>query len=69
MSFTVTAKNLSKENIYIQSAKLNGKPLNHPFINYKEIMSGGEMEFVMGNKPNYNWGKDEKDCSQAMSKQ
>ncbi len=55
-SFTVTAKNLSQENIYIQSAKLNGKPLNHPFVTYKEIMGGGRLEFIMGCKPNIKWG-------------
>ena len=55
-SFTVTAKNLSKENIYIQSAKMNGKPLNHTFITYKDIANGGKLEFFMSDKPNYKWG-------------
>jgi len=59
LSFIVTAKNLSKENIYIQSAKLNGKPLNHPYINYTEIKTGGTLEFVMGQSPNMGWGNNQ----------
>lgn len=56
INFTVSAANLSKENIYIQSAKLNGNPLNHPFINYDDIKIGGKLEFIMGDKPNMQWG-------------
>lgn len=55
-TFTVAAKNLSKENIYIQSAKINGVPLNHSYIYYDEIKVGGKLEFVMGDKPNKEWG-------------
>lgn len=56
IDFTITAKNPSKENIYIQSAKLNGNPLNHSFITYNDIKTGGTLEFVMGDKPNMEWG-------------
>ncbi len=55
-TFTVVAKNNSKENIYIQSAKLNGKPLNRSWISHQEIVSGGILEFEMGAKPNKSWG-------------
>lgn len=54
--FTIRAKNLSKENIYIQSAMLNGKPYNHSDISHEEIVKGGRLVFRMGNKPNKNWG-------------
>jgi len=56
ITFKVTAKNLSKENIYIQSATLNGIPLNHSFIYYNDIKAGGELVFEMGEKPNLEWG-------------
>jgi predicted alpha-1,2-mannosidase len=56
-TFTVNAKNCSKKNKYIQSAELNGKVLNRAFINHKDIVSGGELNFVMGDKPNKEWGK------------
>jgi predicted alpha-1,2-mannosidase len=55
-SFTVLAPNVSAENIYIQSAKLNGKPYTRTFITQQDITTGGVLEFVMGSKPNKQWG-------------
>ncbi len=55
-TFTVIAKNASDRFKYIQSAKLNGKPLNKAEISHKEILNGGVLEFVMGEKANRNWG-------------
>jgi predicted alpha-1,2-mannosidase len=57
-TFTVKAKNCSKKNKYIQSAKLNGNEFNRAWITHKEITSGGKLEFVMGDRPNKNWAKD-----------
>lgn len=56
--FTVIAKNNSPENIYIQSATLNGKPLSRSWITHKEIISGGTLRLVMGPKPNVKWGSE-----------
>lgn len=53
-TFTIKAKNLSDKNIYIQSAKLNGKELTKSFITHNEILTGGTLEFIMGDKPNKN---------------
>lgn len=50
-TFTIEAKNNSAKNIYIQSAKLNGKPYTRSYIDYKDIMRGGKLEFVMAEKP------------------
>jgi predicted alpha-1,2-mannosidase len=47
-TFTITAKNNSKENIYIQNVFLNGKPYNEYYISFKEIAKGGHLEFEMG---------------------
>ena len=55
-TFTVVAKNNSAENKYIQSATLNGKPYNKPFFSHEDIVSGGKLELVMGNRPNKQWG-------------
>jgi predicted alpha-1,2-mannosidase len=49
--FTVTARNNSAQNVYVQSAKLNGKPLDQPVVRYAEIVRGGTLEFVMGPEP------------------
>ena len=50
-TFTIEAKNNGAKNIYIQSAKLNGKRYTRSYIDYKDIMKGGILEFVMGNQP------------------
>jgi len=55
-TFTVTAENNSAQNIYIQSASLNGRPLSKPWLTFDQITSGGELAFVMGPNPNVNWG-------------
>jgi predicted alpha-1,2-mannosidase len=55
-SFTVIAHNVSKQNKYIQSAKLNGKTYNKPYITYQDITQGGTLEFQMGSEPNKQWG-------------
>jgi len=55
-TFTFKANKLNKENIYIQSATLNGTPYQKSFINHNTIMDGGELIFKMGNQPNKDWG-------------
>lgn len=57
-TFTITANRVSAQNIYIQSAKLNGKPLTRPWITHAEITGGGTLEFEMGILPNKAWGAD-----------
>jgi predicted alpha-1,2-mannosidase len=51
----IEAKNNSKENIYIQSATLNGNPLNRSWISQSEIKEGGTIVFQMGPTPNKEW--------------
>ena len=53
--FTVTAKNFSKENKYIKSATLNGKPLEKPFFTHDELANGGELVLEMSGEPT-QWG-------------
>jgi predicted alpha-1,2-mannosidase len=59
--FTVIAKNNSSDNIYIQSAELNGQPLLEPWLTSDQITSGGTLRLVMGPKPNAEWGSPEED--------
>jgi predicted alpha-1,2-mannosidase len=56
-TFTVVAEHNGPENIYIQSATLNGKALLRPWITHEEITGGGTMRLVMGPKPNMEWGR------------
>jgi predicted alpha-1,2-mannosidase len=55
-TFTILAANNSAANIYIQSARLNGKPYDKCYLDYKDITNGGTLELTMGNKPNTSWG-------------
>lgn len=57
-TFSVIAHNNSNENIYIQSAKLNGQPYSKSFIKHSDIMAGGILEFEMGNTPSATFGVD-----------
>jgi putative alpha-1,2-mannosidase len=49
--FIITAKNVSKENKYIQSTKLNGELYKPLWIDHNQILSGGTLQFVMGKNP------------------
>ena len=58
-SFTIEAKNQSKENKYIKSVKLNGKDYEYSYIHHQDIINGGNLVFEMTNRPT-KWGtKDE----------
>lgn len=57
-TFEVIAKGASSANKYIQSAKLNGKEWNKPWISHDDIVQGGKLELVMSSQPNKEWGKD-----------
>ena len=54
-TFTVKAVNNSAENIYVQSARLNGKTYTKSYLMYQDIMAGGILELEMGSQPSA-WG-------------
>lgn len=55
-TFIIEARNVSTENKYIQSASLNGKPLNTPRLNHSDLVRGGTLVLQMGQRPNKEWG-------------
>ena len=55
-TFTIIAKNASKKNKYIQSAKLNGKVYNKVWFTHGDILNGAILELIMGEYPNKEWG-------------
>jgi predicted alpha-1,2-mannosidase len=55
-NLTIETKNNSAQNVYVQSAEFNGKALNNCWLYRDELMQGGKLVFVMGNKPNVSWG-------------
>jgi len=55
-ALVIQARNNSEQNMYIQSATLNGQPLNKPWFSHADIANGGKLVFEMGSQPNRNWG-------------
>ncbi|GBU07914.1 hypothetical protein AwDysgo_12450 [Bacteroidales bacterium] len=54
--FIIEAKGTSRENIYVQSATLNGKELKSFFFPASELLKGGSLILEMGPQANENWG-------------
>lgn len=50
-TFVIMAENVSDQNIYIQKAILNGKPLNKNWFRHTDTKNGGTLKFYMGSKP------------------
>lgn len=57
-TFTVIADDNSPQNMYIQSATLNGKPLQKSWFTHADLLAGGTLRFKMGPTPNMAWGQD-----------
>jgi predicted alpha-1,2-mannosidase len=52
----IVVRNNSSSNKYIQRMKLDGKPYTRSYINYSDIMKGGELIIEMGASPSKTWG-------------
>jgi predicted alpha-1,2-mannosidase len=48
--FVIIAKDNSPGNVYIQSASLNGKPLERRYLRHSEITAGGTLLLQMGSE-------------------
>lgn len=55
-TFIIEARDVSSKNKYIQSANLNGEPLNSPWFNHSDLSRGGTLVLQMGPRPNEKWG-------------
>jgi predicted alpha-1,2-mannosidase len=66
--FTITARNVSAQNKYIQSATLNGKPWDKPWFAHSDIATGGTLVLLMGAKPNTSWGSKPEFAPPSMSR-
>ena len=60
--FEVIAKGLSDKNYYVQSVKLNGKPLERSYITFEEVFNGGTLEFTMTDNVNSTWATQPENC-------
>jgi predicted alpha-1,2-mannosidase len=65
--FTIIANHVSTQNKYIQTATLNGKPLNKPWFLHQDIADGGTLVLEMGDRPNKLWGSAPEDAPPSMS--
>ncbi len=54
--FVITTENNTAENVYIQSARLDGKPLENAWFYHRDFADGGTLELVLGPKANRDWG-------------
>jgi predicted alpha-1,2-mannosidase len=54
-SFIIETERSSPDDGYIQSATLNGEPLERPWISHDEIVAGGTLHLVVGPDPS-SWG-------------
>ncbi len=55
-TFTISTENNTEENLYIQSAELNGEYWEKYYFPREVLTNGGELKLKLGNKPNKNWG-------------
>ena len=65
--FQISAPNNSKENVYINSATLNGEIWDKSFIKFNSIQSGGQIDFRMSDKPNKNWATNRESVPYSLS--
>ncbi|WP_426492666.1 GH92 family glycosyl hydrolase [Hymenobacter sp. 102] len=50
-TFRITVKNQSDKNVYVKEARLNGQKLIRPFLQYADVVKGGELVFTMTARP------------------
>jgi len=50
-TFIIEALNNSANNIFIQSASINGRTLSAPTLSWADIQAGGTLRFIMGSSP------------------
>ncbi|MBR6227421.1 MAG: GH92 family glycosyl hydrolase [Bacteroidales bacterium] len=60
--FEVVAKNLSEQNCFVKTVKLNGKPLERSYITFEEVYNGGTLEFTMTDQTNSTWATQPENC-------
>lgn len=66
---TISSDANSKENRYISSMKLNGKPYTKNYLTHGELLKGAAVNFIMAEKPNMQRGINENDLPYSFSKE
>jgi predicted alpha-1,2-mannosidase len=65
--FVIESRNVSPENMFIQSATLDGRPLNKPWFDHRRLADGGTLTFTMGRTPNKSWGRHPSQAPPSMT--
>ena len=65
--FTIVTHNNKPDNIYVQSARLDGQPLHKPWFEHRQLVDGGTLELDLGPNPNRTWGSRPQDAPPSMS--
>ena len=65
--FTIVAHHVSARNKYIESATLNGQPLDRPWFRHTDVANGGTLTLEMGDTPNTSWGSAPQEAPPSMS--
>jgi predicted alpha-1,2-mannosidase len=54
--FVIAAHHASRDNKYVESIRLNGKPLTQVWLRHADIADGGTLDLIMGDTPNTSLG-------------
>ena len=67
-NLVIDAQNNSKENLYIESLRVNGQESTRNYLKHADLLQGGTIEFKMGSHPNLNKGINDDDAPYSFSK-
>ena len=67
-NLVIDAQNNSKENLYIESLRVNGQESTRNYLKHADLLQGGTIEFKMGSHPNLNRGINDDDAPYSFSK-
>jgi predicted alpha-1,2-mannosidase len=67
-TFVIKSNGNGPEKHFIQSASLNGKPLDRPWFFHEILAKGGELVLQMSSTPNKTWGADASKAPPSLSK-
>ncbi|WP_025663099.1 GH92 family glycosyl hydrolase [Aquimarina megaterium] len=67
--FVINAPENNQENVYIQSALLNGETYHNSYLDYEVIQQGGRLDFKMTNTPNKDWANSNEEVPYSLSKE
>ncbi|MDP6775440.1 MAG: glycoside hydrolase family 92 protein, partial [Candidatus Latescibacteria bacterium] len=66
-AFVIETCRNSDDNVYIQSAQLNGEPLERPWIRHRDAVAGAHLVLTLGPEPNRDWGSRPEDAPPSMT--